>query len=187
MDRWNKIIQKKIDKIKDNSNFKIIKDDDSKYIIILPINGGHYKNQTHILSIDLKCGKPEECPDKWFPSYAPKTQFITKIFHTNISPITGYICLDVLYEKWSPMNNIDTLVQTIILLLDDPAPTGNHLNADAAKLQQTCQYNFNQKSKTLKILHGKEYDDLYNECFAQYDYMCAEFYKNNEEILKKYI
>ena len=191
VERWNKIIAKKLDKIKNDPNFKIIPIDcnnnDGKYLVMFTLLGGHYKDQTHILTLDLKCDKPNETPNYWFPACAPKTYFLTKIFHTNVSPISGWICLDILNDKWTPMNNIDTLIQSIILLLDDPAPTGNHLNKEAAQLQQECQSNFNELTKKIKRLHGKEYDDLYNECFARFDIICKQKYKENEEMLKKYL
>jgi ubiquitin-protein ligase len=112
VERWNKIITKKLDKIKNDPNFKIIpinKTDNSKYLVLFKLTGGHYKDQTHILTLDLKCDKPNESPDVWFPARAPKTYFLTKMFHTNVSPNSGWICLDILNDKWSPMNNIDTL------------------------------------------------------------------------------
>jgi ubiquitin-protein ligase len=192
--RWNKIIAKKLAKILNDPNFEIVPEsdsdqkDNSKYLIMFkPGDKSHYKGQLHLLSIDLKCGKPDGGPDDWFPANAPKTTFITKMFHTNVSPASGWICLDVLKDKWSPMNNIDTLVQSIILLLDDPAPTGNHLNAEAAQLQQACQKEFNKQSKALKKLHGKEYDAIYAECFAPYDEVCQSKYEENKRIVAKYI
>jgi ubiquitin-protein ligase len=188
VEKWNKIIAKKIDKIKDDETFQIIRvkeDDNSKYLVMFKLNGGHYKDQLHIISLDLK--REEKSPDKWFPAFPPKTYFVTKMFHTNVSPNSGWICLDVLQDKWSPMNNIDTLIQCIILLLDDPSPTGNHLNSEAAKLQQTCQNKFNKEAKHLKKLHGQEYDAIYNECFAPFDNTCIEKYAENKEIIKKYL
>lgn len=189
--RWNKIIAKKLGKVQNDPNFQIIQEDEkdnSKYLIMFRAGEkSHYKGQLHVLSIDLKCGKAEDGPDAWFPSNAPKTTFITKMFHTNVSPASGWICLDVLKDKWSPMNNIDTLVQSIILLLDDPAPTGNHLNAEAAQLQQACQREFKQASKVLKKMHGKEYDDIYNACFAEYDKRCQDKYADNAQIIAKYL
>lgn len=190
-DRWNKIIAKKIEKVQNNPFFKIAKmdaADNSKYIIKFTLDGGHYKGQTHILYIDLKRDKPESSPIDWFPVLPPKVYFKTKIFHTNISPASGWICLDILQDKWSPINNIDTIVSTIVLLLDDPAPTGNHLNATAAQLQQSCQRQFNIESKNLNSLYGAEYDALYNKCFSPFDICCQNEYahSDNEVILKQY-
>lgn len=190
VERWNKIVAKKIDKVKNDPNFEIVQvdeKDNSKYLVMLKLTGGHYKDQIHVLSMDLKCENSKGGPDQWFPARAPKTYFLTKMFHTNVSPESGWICLDVLNDRWSPMNNIDTLIQSIILLLDDPAPTGNHLNGEAAKLQQACQRDFNDKAKKLNKLHGQEYDDLYATCFAPFDKKCQEKYAENKKIIAKYL
>lgn len=191
MDRWNKIIQKKINKVKDDPTFEIIKDksdnSDSRYLVMFKLNGGHYKDQLHILSLDFKCGLAEAGPDKWFPVNPPKTYFVTKILHTNVSPSSGWICLDVLSHAWSPMNNIDTLVQCIVLLLDDPSPTGNHLNGDAAKLQQSSQKNYNSLTKSKK-LSKDELDLIYADCFREFDEKCLNYYnEHNKSIIEKYM
>jgi len=188
-DRWNGIIAKKLSKVENDPSFQIIQetpDDNSKYLLMFKLDGGHYKDQLHILTIDLKNG--ESNPNKWFPIKPPKVHTLTLIFHTNIAPKQdGWICLDILNDKWSPMNNFDTLVQNIILLLDDPSPSGHHLNAEAAKLQQSCQHEFNKQSKNLPQQFGQEYDELYNKCFKPFDEKCAENYKKNRGIIKKYL
>ncbi len=183
--RWTKIITKKINKVKDDPSLEIVQADPdslSTLLIAFRPNGGHYKDQIHILSVNLTNGNVGD----WFPSKPPKVHFLTKIFHTNVSPQSGWICLDILQDRWSPMNSFDTLVQTIILLLDDPSPTGNHLNAAAARLQQSCQREFDTLSKKLNICYGDKYDKLYKECFKKLDAACQEVHKNNETILKKY-
>ena len=191
MDRWNKIITKKIAKVANDESFQLIQEtenDNSKYLAMFKLAGGHYKDQLHILLIDLKCESPKSKDiSKWFPTRAPKTKFITKMFHTNVSPESGWICLDILNEKWSAMYNIDGLIENIVLLLDDPAPSGNHLNGEAAKLQQACQKKFNEMSKEMKKLHGPEYIELYNKCFAEFDKKCSDKYKENEEIIAKFL
>lgn len=187
--RWNKVIEKKLSKVANDPLFQIIRehpDDNSKYLLMFKPTGGHYKDQLHILTIDLKNDKKK--PMEWFPTNPPKVHALTIMFHTNISPKSGgWICLDILQDKWSPMNGFDTLVQNIILLLDAPAPSGNHLNAEAARLQQSCQKEFDQRCKKLGKLFGEEYDRLYEECFRPFDEKCKEHYKINKEIIEKYI
>jgi ubiquitin-protein ligase len=189
VERWNKIIAKKLSKVEDNKTFQMAQiDKKNKYLyhIMFKLEGGHYRDQIHILSVDLKCGKQNADPTQWFPTCPPRTIFVTKMFHTNISS-NGNICLDILQDKWTPMYNIDKLVENIILLLDDPAPSGNHLNGQAATLQQACQRNFKERSKILKKLHGEEFQKVYNECFEPFDTRCADEYKVNENIVQEYM
>lgn len=189
MDRWNKIIAKKLAKVSNNESFQLYQEninDNSKYLLMFKLAGGHYKDQLHILSIDLKCDNSKTMDiGQWFPARAPKTKFITKMFHTNVSPQNGWICLDILNSEWSAMYNIDGLIENIVLLLDDPAPSGNHLNGEAAQLQQSCQKTFNEKSKKMKQQHGPEFSKLYNECFFEFDKKCSEKYNENKKMIIK--
>ena len=60
-----------------------------------------------------------------YPYVPPKIQFDTKIWHPNISSVTGAICLDILKDEWSPALSIRTAMLSIQALLtaaepDDP-------------------------------------------------------------------
>ena len=58
---------------------------------------------------------------KDYPFKPPKIKITTPIYHCNISG-NGYICLDVLKDKWSPVLTISKVMLSICSLLNDPNP-----------------------------------------------------------------
>lgn len=115
------------------------------------INEGIYIDQTHILEI-IFTGQ--------FPREAPKVKFLTPIFHPNIG-LGGNICLDILDDKWSPMYNIETIFNSIIILLND-CNVDSPLNIDAKILfskhnkkeyQKYCLNHYLTKIQTEEILN----------------------------------
>lgn len=182
--KWKQNIIKRIKKVESDPNFQIIPHNEKSYeklYIMFKLENGHYKNQIHILYLDLN---PKKNKEDRYPLSPPKVNFITKIFHTNISPANGHVCLDILQDRWSPIMNFDLIVQTIILLLDDPAPIGSHLNATAAKLQQSCQKKFNKVKDELK---SDEYENIYDKCFEPFNLACCIDYKKNKSMLLEFI
>lgn len=68
-----------------------------------------------------------------YPLVPPNIRFITCIFHPNVHPKTGEICLDILKNAWSPAWTLQSACRAIGLLLSDPAPE-SPLNCDAGNL-----------------------------------------------------
>jgi len=79
-----------------------------------PYEGGSYK---------LKFSIP-----KTYPFDAPKVSFVTKVWHPNISSVTGAICLDILGKKWSASLTLQTVLLSVQCLMASPDP-GNPQDA----------------------------------------------------------
>jgi ubiquitin-conjugating enzyme E2 D/E len=80
-----------------------------------------------------------------FPFKPPHMQFITPVYHPNISP-KGEICLDILHSQWSPILTIRSLLISLCSLLTDPNPE-HGLNSDALQDYRTDKRKYNETAR----------------------------------------
>jgi ubiquitin-conjugating enzyme E2 H len=114
-----KVLSKSYNIIYDNPNNK-----DMFYVILKDIDFEPWKGGVWKVRFEL----PENYPFK-----SPSVGFVTKIWHPNICFDAGSICLDVLNTEWTPIFNLECIInQYIPLLLQNPNPD-DPLNQEAAK------------------------------------------------------
>lgn len=77
-----------------------------------------------------------------YPFKPPSIKFRTRIYHPNIAPHSGAICLDILKDKWAPSLTIGSVLLSICSLLTDPNPD-DPLAPDVARLYKTNREEFN--------------------------------------------
>ena len=133
--RLNKELKDLIENPITNCSANLIKDDITKWEAAIigpddtPYVGGVFK-----LNINFP---------KQYPMVAPKINFTTKMFHSNIDDNDGHICLDILNDNWSPALSISKVLISICSLLNDPNPD-SALNGTAAVLYKKNKTKFTE-------------------------------------------
>lgn len=105
--------------------------------------GSPYEGGIFYLNIDF----PSDYPFK-----PPKVVFKTKIFHCNIN-YNGFICLDILKDKWSPALTICKVLLSITSLLDDQNPD-DPLEPEIAKLYISNKEKFIAQATKYTLLYA---------------------------------
>lgn len=92
-----------------------------------PYEGGRYL-------VDIKI--PNE-----YPFQPPVMKFQTKIWHPNVSSVTGAICLDTLGTGWSPIFTLKSALISLQSLLSSPEPKDPQ-DAEVARMLITSPKEF---------------------------------------------
>jgi ubiquitin-conjugating enzyme E2 D/E len=88
-----------------------------------------------------------------YPIKPPEAKFLTKIYHPNVSPQSGHICLDILQNQWSPALTISKVLLCISCLMDDANPA-SPLNGDAGRLMSSNRPEFNRIAQDWTTLYA---------------------------------
>eukprot|EP00968_Pinguiococcus_pyrenoidosus_P005227 scaffold335_cov253-Pinguiococcus_pyrenoidosus.AAC.9 len=70
-----------------------------------------------------------------YPFEPPKMKFRNKVWHPNVSSVTGAICLDILKDQWSPALTLKTAIISLQALLCAPVPEDPQVSHDACGAQ----------------------------------------------------
>lgn len=88
-----------------------------------------------------------------YPQAPPKGYFLTKIYHPNVEPRTGAICVNTLKKDWSEDMGIAHILKVVWCLLVYPFPESS-LNDEAGKLFLESFDSYAAKARLLTKVHA---------------------------------
>jgi len=88
-----------------------------------------------------------------YPQTPPTAHFKTKIFHPNVEPATGAICVETLKRDWKPELTLRDILITINCLLIYPNPA-SALNAEAGRLAEEDFSEYERKARLWAKMHA---------------------------------
>jgi ubiquitin-protein ligase len=137
------------------------------YILVNP-KTGVYKGHSYVLELKTTYGRDEDVQS--YPINPPFVHFVTHVYHTNINPTGGTICVDILKDAnaWVPTYSFDAIVKNILILFDEPN-NASPWNQDASKVWVACENIYNSQKKALGPNTSIETLDLvYAKCFKPF-------------------
>jgi len=129
-----------IDNNIEKNNYSIEQVDESNAHLLGRVRGPPqtpYENGIFVIDITI----PEN-----YPFNPPNCRFVTKIWHPNISSVTGAICLDILKGQWAAAMTIASVLLSIQSFLSSPEPS----DPQDAVVAHQYQLNRNLYDKTAK-------------------------------------
>lgn len=136
-------------------------------LVVTPLDGIRYvpQDDEHVTAIHVEISGPTQTPYEGgafmvklslsaaFPNEPPKGVFLTKIFHPNIAPSTGAICVNTLKKDWSPKLGIAHVLQVIRCLLIVPFPESS-LNDEAGRLFMESYEEYARRARLWTKIHA---------------------------------
>ena len=88
-----------------------------------------------------------------YPDKKPEVRFINKIYHLNVSPTNGHICISTLND-WKPKTPMVDVISAIFALFYDQNPKSPY-SGEMAREYEHDRHKFNQKARewTAKYAH----------------------------------
>ena len=80
-----------------------------------------------------------------YPQKKPEVRFKNKIYHLNVSPSTGHICISTLNE-WKPKTPMVDVISAIFALFYDQNPKSPY-SGEMAREYETNRSEFNKKAQ----------------------------------------
>jgi len=92
-----------------------------------------------------------------YPASPPRGYFLTRIFHPNVAPSTGEICVNTLKKDWRPNLGVKNVILTIKCLLIVPNAE-SALNEEAGKLLLDHYDDYSRRAKMMTEIHARPQD-----------------------------
>ncbi|XP_050559119.1 ubiquitin-conjugating enzyme E2 S [Spodoptera frugiperda] len=89
-----------------------------------------------------------------FPTAPPRAYFLTKLFHPNVAPDSGEVCVNTLKRDWRPELGLEHALLAVKCLLIAPNAE-SALNAEAAALLRDRYDDYFARAKLLTDIHAR--------------------------------
>ncbi|KAL8277365.1 hypothetical protein RQP46_010205 [Phenoliferia psychrophenolica] len=88
-----------------------------------------------------------------YPASPPKCTFVTKIFHPNVNPTNGEICVNTLKKDWKSEYGISHILLVVKCLLIHPNPD-SALHAEAGRLLHDAFEDYANRARLMTSIHA---------------------------------